>query len=151
MYTITFIDGSKFEGGNPSDSKWDKMGNLPIKSIEYSLTPFIKYRFRDFDSYNHCVERVKGVNKSIDLISKVIIMGSTKNRVYQIILDKDGQVFQTVVPYGKEYSPYSKIVNGKFAGWSNPKPLAGWKHGVVDGAPKLQKIFIRNGVETVEE
>jgi hypothetical protein len=146
MYTITFVDGTTFEGGNPQDSKWDEIPKKPIKSVLYSITPFMQYLFKNFEAYNHCVERVRGVNMSYAAITKVIIMGLTKNRVYQIILDKDGSVYQTVVAYGKEYSPYSKQIDGKFAGWDNGKPLTGWVQGVPleslerDDSPRLEKI-----------
>ena len=141
MYTILFSDGSTFEGGNPQDSKWDQIPNKAIQSILYSLTPFISYKFSDFDSYNHCVERVRGVNTSMEVISKVIIMGRTKNRVYQIMMDDKGGVYSLVVENGKEYSPQSKIVDGKFAGWANGKPLTGgWVKGIEGGEPRLEKI-----------
>lgn len=146
MFITTFTDGSTFQGGNPQDSKWDQMPNLPIKEIEYSLTPFIKYVFKDFDGYNHCVERVRGVNTSFERITRVIIMGRTENRVYQIMLDQDGSVYQLVVPVGKEYSVESKLQNGKFAGWSNAKPLTGWKKGIElgpDQSPRLEKIMVK--------
>lgn len=140
MYTVIFSDGTTFEGGSPAKSLWNEIPHKPIQSIEYSLTPFIKYRFSGFESYNHCVERIRGVNKSLELISKVIIMGRTRNRVYQIMMDKDGNVFQLVVPEGKEYSPQSKIIDGKFAGWDNGKALSGWHEGLFGEVPKLEKI-----------
>jgi len=141
MYSIEFIDGTRFEGGSPANSFWDQIPTRkPIKEIIYSLTPFLKYRFSGFESYNHAVERCKGVNTSLEMISKVIIMGRTKNRVYQIMMDKDGGVFQLVVPYGQEYSPTSKIKDGKFGGWDNGRPLTGWKEGILGGVAKLEKI-----------
>ena len=140
MYKVTFEDGTSFEGGSPSESKWGEIPNLPIKSIEYSLTPFLTYLFSGFESYCHVVERVQGVNKGLSLISKVIIMGRTKNRVYQIMMDSTGSVFQLVVKDGQEYSPSSKIIDGKFGGWDNGRPLSGWKVGIVGGEPKLEKI-----------
>jgi len=141
MYTVTFLDGTTFKGGSPANSLW---GDIPdrksIQSIEYSLTPFLKYCFSGFESYCHTVERCKGVNTSLEMISKVIIMGRTKNRVYQIMMDKDGGVYQLVVPYGQEYSPVSKIKDEKFNGWENGRSLTGWKEGVLGGVAKLEKI-----------
>jgi hypothetical protein len=141
MYSIAFDDGTTFEGGNPSESRWGEIPKKPIKSIDYSLTPFITYHFEGFEAYNHMIERIKGVNKAIDVIDKVCIMGLTKNRVYQILLIRDGSVFQLVVPYGKEYSPQIKLMNGKFNGWENGKSLAGWREGLLGGIPKLTKEF----------
>ena len=129
-YTITFEDGTEFVGGSPADSKWDSIPKKPIKQLEYRLTPMIGYLFKDFDAYNHLVERVKTVNASGELITKLVVMGAVANRVYQIILDSQGNVFRTVVGAGKEYSPSCKLEDGKFAGWNNPKPLTvGWKTG----------------------
>jgi hypothetical protein len=147
MYTVTFTDGTTFQGGNPADSKWSEIPKKQIRSILYELTPFIKYSFSNFEAYNHCVERVRGVNKSFETITKVIIMGLTGNRVYQIMMDKDGGVYQIVVPHGKEYSPHSKYVDGKFVGWGDAKSLSGWVTGVLPETlergvtPKLEKIF----------
>ena len=149
MYTVTFSDGTTFQGDTPSDSKWDEIPKKPIKSIVYSLTPFIKYSFSDFDAYNHCVERVRGVNKTFEKITKVVIMGRTKNRIYQIMMDDSGGVFQLVVADGKEYSPRSRIVDGKFAGWDNGKPLGGWIVGIQDGSPRLEKVFVKNDSPSV--
>jgi len=141
MYLVTFADGSIFEGGNPHDSKWNDIPDKPIKSIEYSLTPFMKYLFKDFESYSHVVERVRGVNKSLETITKVIIMGKVGNKVYQIMMDNKGSVFQLVVASGKEYSPESKMLDGKFNGWYNAKPVGGWKRGIPDGEnPQVMKI-----------
>lgn len=144
MYTVTFTDGSTFEGGSPANSRWSEIPKKPIASILYALTPFQKYLFKDFESYNHCVERVRGVNKGVEKITKVIIMGMTDKRVYQIMMDDKGGVYQLVVPIGKEYSPFSKYESGKFLGWGNPKPLAGWIPGVPlsqEVSPKLTKVI----------
>jgi hypothetical protein len=139
-YVITFEDGSTFDGGNPQDSRWDEIPNKLIASLEYSLTPFMKYKFSGFVAYNHLVERVRGVGNSVDIISKVVIMGMVDNRVYEILLDRTGGVYQVVTAIGKEYSPESKLVDGKFGGWVNAKPVTvGWKNGV-KGEAKLEKI-----------
>ena len=141
MYTITFEDGTVFEGGSPAESKWGEIPNKSIQSILYQLTPFIAYKFSNFDSYNHCVERVRGVNNNIEMISKVIIMGRTKNRIYQIMMDSSGRVYQMVVQNGHEYSSQSNVDDtGKFKGWINGKPLTGWVKGVESGEPKLETI-----------
>jgi hypothetical protein len=150
MYTVTFTDGTTFEGGSPNESLWDKIPAKPIRSIEYALTPFLKYLFKDFECYNHCVERVRGVNKGVEKITKVIIMGMTAKRVYQIMMDDKGGVYQLVTEIGKEYSPYSKYLDGKFLGWGNGKPLAGWRPGVPlcdENQPKLTKVFCKSDVE----
>lgn len=141
MYTVMFSDGSKFEGGSPNDSLWNEIPDKPIVSVSYALTPFITYRFENYESYCHCVERVQGINKNFKMISKVVIMGKIKGSVHQIIMDSKGNVYQTVVPYGKEYSSQCKIVDGKFAGWLNGRALTGWKTGVENKVPRLEKTF----------
>lgn len=130
-YTVTFADGSTFEGGNPAKSLWDSIPDKPIQSIEYALTPYQTYRFSDFESYNHCVERVRGVNNGAETISKVIIMGQVGSMVHQIMLDASGAVYKLVVPFGAEYSPQIKIVDDKFAGWLKGRPLSGWRKGAI--------------------
>lgn len=144
MYTITFTDGTKFEGGSPANSLWDTIPDKPIKSIRYSLTPFITYEFKDFEAYNHCVERCMGVNKQMNKITKVIIMGAIKERVYEIIMDAKGCVYQVVTARDKEYSQFSKLTpEGKFGGWVNAGPLTGWKQGVVGTDEKAAKPSLR--------
>jgi hypothetical protein len=146
MYEVTFTDGTIFKGGQPSNSLWDQMPDKPIRSILYSLTPFLEYKFSGFDSYNHTVERVRGVNTTLEIINKVIIMGRTQNRVYEIMMDAKGGVYQLVVENGKEYSPVSKLEDGKFKGWVNGKPLSGWRHGVQlapGESPRLELITVK--------
>lgn len=152
MYIVTFEDGTTFEGGEPVNSRWDDLPNKPIKSLLYMVTPVInhqaqtpiKYSFTDFEEYNHCVERVRGVNNSIDRIDKVIVMGRVKARVYQVVFDlKEGNVYQLVTVWGEEYSPQVRMLDGEFAGWLNGKPLTGWKFGLLNTGypgPKLQRL-----------
>jgi hypothetical protein len=131
MYQLIFEDGSEFQGGEPNCSLWDQILNKPIKSITYWLAEGSKYQFSDFEEYNHCVERVQGINTPLNMVSKALIMGRIGKRVYQVVYDlKEGTFAQTVVKYGEEY---------------NGKALSGWKQGILyeQGAfpgPKLKKI-----------
>jgi hypothetical protein len=142
MYTVHFCDGTSFLGGNPQDSKWDLIPNdKPIQSIEYSLSPFLIYKFQNYELYAHLVERIKGINTKFQQISKVIIMGKNKNKVDQIMLDKNGGIFKLTVKTGEEYSPTIKLnEHKKFNGWDNGKPIGGWKLGFLGEVPKLEKI-----------
>lgn len=156
MYKVTFEDGTTFDGGDPINSRWDELPNKPIQSLEYWVTPVkreggmilaekeIRFRFSDFEEYNHCVERVRGVNNTIDRINKVIVMGRVKKIVYQIVFDlNEGRLFQMVAPWGQEYSPQVRLLDGVFAGWENGKPLSGWKFGLLNTGypgPKLVKL-----------
>lgn len=65
MYKVTFVDGSEFDGGEPDQSLWDMLPNKTIKSIVYWLKDSDKFHFTDFEEYNHCVERVQGVNQGL--------------------------------------------------------------------------------------
>lgn len=131
MYKVTFTDGTEFDGGEPEQSMWDCLPSKPIKSVVYWLKDSPKYSFSDFEEYNHCVERVRGVNTGTDFISLVIIMGRIKNRVYQMIFDlKTGEIKQDVPKYGEEYKG---------------RPLTGWKFGILYEeenypGPKLKKL-----------
>jgi hypothetical protein len=132
MYKVTFEDGTEFDGGEPDISLWDQLPNKPIKSILYWVNNR-KFIFSDFEEYNHCVERVFGVTTNMQAISRAIIMGRVKKRVYQVIFDfrnKDFVVTRDVKPYGQEY---------------NDKPLTGWKFGILleeDAfpGPKLKEV-----------
>lgn len=145
MYNIIFDDNTMFEGSNPQESKWQDIPNKPIKSIEYNLTPFLKYIFSNFESYNHIVERVNGINSNLKIISKVIIMGRSKNRIYQVMFDDKGNVYRLVVKNGEEYSPTVKIIDNKFAGWLDGKPTLGWKIGIPNAEPRLEKYTLKQG------
>lgn len=143
MYIVTFADGTTFEGGNPADSKWDEIPKKSIKSIEYQLTPFLKYIFSNFESYNHCVERTKSLDGSnLNIITKVIIMGRFKGRVVQVMMDNHGSVYElNGLKYGEEYSNQINLTpEGKFNGWKNGRPLTGWREGVYGQVPKREKI-----------
>lgn len=131
MYIITFTDGTTFDGGEPENTKWNELPNIPIKSVDCWLIDS-KYHFEYFEEYCSCVERIHGVNKPLELVSKWIIMGRVKQRVYQVIFDlQRSSVDQLCVPWGQEY---------------NKRPLIGWKQGILpslDGlnGPKLRKIL----------
>ena len=145
MYQVTFFDGEIFTGGEPDNSMWNKLPNKPIKSIVYWLNEEIKFSFTDFEEYNHCVERVKGVNNGLEVVSKAIIMGRVNQRVYQVIFDlKRGNIHQLVTKYGEEYSNQEVIdENGRFKNWINGKPLSGWKQGILNAdypGPKLKRL-----------
>lgn len=142
MYKINFLDGTEFIGGEPHDSKWDLIPHKSIKSIEYQLTPFLKYIFSNFESYNHMVERIRGVNNSIEVITKVIIMGRFKGRVVQVMMDNHGSVYElNGLKYGEEYSNQVHLTpEGRFNGWKNGRPLTGWREGVYGQVPKREKI-----------
>lgn len=144
MYKIKFVDGSVFDGGEPENSLWDKIPVTPIKSIVYWLNEELKFSFTEFEEYCSCVERVKGLNNGIEMVSKAIIMGRVGQRVYQVVFDlKKGCIYQLVTIWGQEYSNQENIDNeGNFKGWLNAKPLSGWKQGILGGNPKLKKITL---------
>jgi hypothetical protein len=153
MYKVTFFDGTEFDGGEPESSMWDMLPNKPIKSILYWLNEKEKYLFSDFEEYCHCVEKNLLINptdltpgKPIERVTKAIIMGRVKQRVYQVVFDlKRGQVYRLVTPYGQEYSSQERLNDqGVYVGHYNGKPLSGWLQGILDEngypGPKLKKI-----------
>jgi hypothetical protein len=79
-------------------------------------------------------------------ITKIIIMGRVAKRVYQVIFDINrGKVYQVNgVPYGQEYSHQEQTdAQGNFLGWLNPKPVGGWRQGILNApypGPKLKRI-----------
>lgn len=144
MYKVIFEDGTTFDGGTPINSLWSELPNKPIKSVEYWVTDKLHFLFEGFEEYNHCVERVRGVNLPLDIATKAIIMARIAQRVYQVIFDlKRGTIYQLVVPWGEEYSPQEVVKDGEFKGWENGKPLSGWRQGLFNTGypgPKLKKI-----------
>jgi len=101
-YLVFFEDGTEWQGGHYSDSKWDKMPDKPIIRIEYSLTKKVLV-LEGFEAYGHIVARVDGVNIGFKTIPYVIIMGKWKNNVYQTVYDfQEGKVYTKLVNYGEE-------------------------------------------------
>lgn len=149
MYQVTFEDDTEFTGGEPDSSMWDMLPEKTIKRIVYWLDENIKFDFSNFEEYNHCVERVKGVANPVDRIEKVIIMARIKQRVYQVIYDvKASTIYQICVPYGEEYSTQGVSINGSVGKWLNGKPLTGWRPGILNAAfpgPKLKRIIKESG------
>jgi hypothetical protein len=147
MYQVTFIDGTEFAGGEPDQSMWDMLPDKPIQALTYWIKDSDKYHFTDFEEYNHCVERVQGVNGGFQSISKVIVMGRVGKRVYEVLFDlTQGRVYQFVAPYGEEYG--SKAITNKegyITGWEAGRPLTGWRFGILPSpenypGPKLKRI-----------
>lgn len=135
MYDVTFEDGSVFHGAEPINSLWDELPNKPIKSISYWVNDS-KFLLENFEEYNHCVERVRGVNVSMDIVSRAMIMGRIGSRVYQVVFDlRTGAVTRLVVPYGQEYSSQFTM-NHAHEG----KPLTGWRIGLFNQPAKLKML-----------
>lgn len=148
MYKVRFDDDSEFMGGDPKKSNWE---NLPpgkkIASIQYKLMG-IAMIFKGFEEYNHIVERAEIINAkdrtSVHRITKVIVMGKWKMRVYQIVFDfQKGVAYQQVTKYGQEYLQESKIVNAQGNNFkSEGVPVSGWFPGAFDPqvAPKMKQM-----------
>ena len=136
MYQVKFVDDTEFTGGEPENSMWDMLPNKPIKSILYWLNEDDKFLFSDMEEYNHMVEHQTVFQNGQPIrqdITRVIVMGRIKQRVYEIIYDiKRGTLQRICVPYGQEYSHEEKRdPQGNFLGWANGFGLKGWKFGVI--------------------
>lgn len=152
MYQVTFIDSTEFTGGEPESSMWDMLPKKPIKSIVYWLHENEKYELSNFEEYCSCIERAVVVNpngketgRPIERVTKAIIMGRIKERVYQVVFDlKRGTVYRLVTPWGQEYSNQEQVgQNGEFLRYVNGKPLSGWLQGILNAdypGPKLKRL-----------
>ena len=56
LYTVIFQDGSNFQGGTFSDTKWTEIPNKPIKRIIYNLQTGDKLVLNHYDNYFHMIE-----------------------------------------------------------------------------------------------
>ena len=114
MYKITYINNTIFTGGSPENSRWNEI-TLPIKSIRYELLDKVII-LKDYESYNHLVERVAFLNSS-QRINRVILMAKKGDNVFRFIFDLSWKKFyKDVELFGQEY---------------NDKPTSGWKEGII--------------------
>jgi hypothetical protein len=124
LYEITFEDDSKFEGGQPNDSKWNLIPDKPIKSITYKLAGESVY-LENYKSYNHLVERptIIGIGS---YISKVILMAENNGEVLCFIFNYNKQMLLLEKRiFGQEYEEDS---------------TSGWKKGILSNIPPKYQI-----------
>ena len=102
MYKVTYEDGSTWEGGHYSDSKWMEMPDKAITRIEYGLTEKVLV-LEGFEAYGHIVAHADAINMGFKGIPYVIIMGKLGEKVYQTVYDfQRGKVYTKLVNYGEE-------------------------------------------------
>ena len=102
MYKVFFADGTTWDGGHYTNSKWFDMPDKEITKIEYSLTEQTLV-LEGFESYGHIVGRIDGVNFKFKGIGYVIIMGKWKHKVWQTEFNFiKGLIIKRVVNYGEE-------------------------------------------------
>jgi hypothetical protein len=124
MFEITFEDNSKFEGGQPNDSKWNLIPDKPIKNITYKLAGESIY-LENYKSYNHIVERVNVLGGKT-YISKVILMAENNGEVLCFIFDYNKQMLLLKNRiFGQEYKEGS---------------TSGWKKGILPNTPPKYQI-----------
>ncbi len=113
MYTITFEDGTKYQGGNLLKSGWNSMPTKPIKEWVYQLAGK-QFKMSGYEEYNHIVERVNVGGQEI--ITKVILMGRVGQLVESYMVDLQlKRIFSNGNIIGTEYQG---------------KSVTGWKTGV---------------------
>ena len=83
LYTVIFKDGSNFQGGNFSETKWTEIPNKPIKRIIYNLQTGDNLVLSGYESYFHMCEvttDLSGKNKGKTKLEYDYIMGK-KNKI----------------------------------------------------------------------
>lgn len=126
MYTITFTDGEIFIGGGPENSLWNSMPNKSIKSIRYTIPLHYIFQLTDYEAYNHIVEHTLDINNSRNMITKLIVMGKSQNKVTKVVFDfKFRKLFVQTSTFGEEYQN---------------KPTSGWKVGLENGQPSYIRL-----------
>lgn len=117
MYNVIFEDGSVFEGGEITNSKWNEMPDKAIKILEY---PFETREliFEGFESYNHLIEKIQVIQHNENKLSKIIILAKHEDKIIQIHYDLET----------RELSKHSGEYNGR--------QTTGWKRGV-KGKPSI--------------
>ena len=125
MYKVFFEDDSIFIGGAVENSHWNKMSDIPIKKIEYTLgnkTIILE----NYEAYNHIVERTAFIQTGRQVISKLILMTKQGNEVIKTIYDFiKCNFYPKLGLWGKEY---------------NNKPTSGWKIGIKGKEGKIKII-----------
>ena len=120
MYTVTFTDDTRFQGGEPNKSHWNDIPNKPITKIEYQIGNQ-NIVLQGYEAYNHLFERSLGINKLL-YIPKIYLMAKKGNDVLILIYDiKRNKLDYDAQSFGKEY---------------NNKSTTGWKEGVKNDKPK---------------
>jgi len=122
MYSITFEDNTTFLGGEPSDSKWNKIPDKLIKRIEYSILNQTIIA-EGYESYNHLVERASFVVGKGKSVRRVLLLFKRNKEVLSIIIDLvKNKIYSNLSIFGKEYKN---------------KPVTGWKKGILKNPPKI--------------
>jgi len=107
-------------------TKWEDFPE-PITSMEFQVTDNKTIVFEGFEKYIRVKEMYKGVNCSVEGMSKILLLGECDSQVAVVEINcKTGEVKQTIKRKGVEYN--NKPLNKTF-----------WKKGI-KGVPK---VFIR--------
>ncbi|MBN1467715.1 MAG: hypothetical protein JW924_03235 [Fusobacteriaceae bacterium] len=123
MYKVYFEDGSIFEGGSPTNSKWNDMSKKSIVKLEYAVCNK-QVIMEGYEAYNHVIEHCITVGKAE--ISRLWLMVKKDTDTLIIKFDlRTGKIDYDAVDFGKEW---------------RGKPVTGWKPGIKNGKPRT-KIF----------
>ena len=127
LYQITFIDGTKYDGGmSYKETLWKEIPDKEIREISFRLPDGNWITLKGYESYNHIVEATQDVYGSNKFTLRYqYLMGKVGNKThsYRITLfqTKDdryriGDITRREFEYGKEY---------------NNQPTQGWKKGII--------------------
>ena len=122
MYNIIYSNLGKWTGGGYADSKWDEQPNEPIAELTYELFG-ITVTLKNYEAYNHIVERIALIGRKESLITKVILMAKKGEQVLCLIWDiRKHEFTKEVQMFGAEYCG---------------RPTTCWKEGLQNETPSV--------------
>jgi hypothetical protein len=123
MYSLEFVDGSIFVGGNPDNSKWGNIPNKLIKELQYDYLGK-EITLTNFEAYNHLVKYTYMLATQEQVMTGVIIMVKEFDIVTRFCYDLiKNELIVDKIEYGKEY---------------NNKPASGWRAGLMGEKTKFK-------------
>jgi len=142
MYKIIYNDGTRFQGGNINNSKWNLISK-PIKRIEYTIGNRMIV-LENYEEYNQLIERgitLFGMNPGKN-IRNFYMMGRKGSDVQVIIYNhRKKTLIDYVCEFGTEYSKtpiYNH--NNKIIKRIGGRDSTGWKIGL----PNLEPHYFQN-------
>jgi len=119
-YTIKFIDGEIWNGGNIDNSHWNEMPNKNIVGINFCLGER-EIELANYSSYNLLMVHALNIFSKQNTIIKVILLAEVNKKVDKFEFDFiHNNLHRSICELNKEF---------------NNKPTSGWKKGIAIDIP----------------